>query len=135
MIALLAPDPRAPGLVAGYLYGRGVALAERGRYDEAKSAAAELERLAAAAPGETPAGLNSLRDVLKVAMPIVAARIAASEQRGARAIELLSEAVAAEDELPYNEASDWVLPAPHLLRAPLLLPERAAESPPRFRED
>ena len=36
MIALRPPDPRAPGLTAGYLYGRGVALAARGRIDEAQ---------------------------------------------------------------------------------------------------
>src|SRR5205807_1350317 len=30
MIALLPPDPRAQGLTAGYLFGRGVALAARG---------------------------------------------------------------------------------------------------------
>src|SRR5207253_6602767 len=87
MIALLAPDPRASGLMAGYLYGRGVALAARGRIDEARSALAALQQLDVAVAADTAAGFNTLRDVLSVVRPIVAARIAASEDRGADAID------------------------------------------------
>ena len=135
MIALLAPDPRAPGLMAGYLYGRGIALAARGRVDEARGALAELQRLAAAAPADAAAGFNSLHDVLAVAQPIVAARIAATEGRGEDAIRLLEEAVAAEDRLAYNEPSDWFFPARHLLGAQLLLGGQAARAEQVYRDD
>src|SRR5437764_13835068 len=120
MIALLPPDPRAPGLTAGYLFGRGVALAAGGGSEEARGAAGELERLAGAAPADAAAGFNTLHAVLDVARPVVAARIAASEGRGADAVRLLEDAVAAEDRLAYNEPSDWFFPARHLLGAQLL---------------
>jgi tetratricopeptide (TPR) repeat protein len=135
MIALLPPDPRAPGLTAGYLYGRGVALAARGRIDEAKGVSLELERLAGAAPGDAAAGYNTLRDVLAAAQPIVAARIAASEGRGDEAIRLLDQAVAAEDRLAYDEPSDWFFPVRHLLGAQLLLGGQAARAEQVYRED
>jgi tetratricopeptide (TPR) repeat protein len=135
MIALLPPDPRAPGLTAGYLYGRGVALAARGRIEEAKGAERELERLAAAAPADAAAGFNTLHDVLHVAEAIVAGRIAASEGRGEDAIRLLEEAVAAEDRLAYNEPSDWFFPARHLLGAELLLSGHAARAEQVYRDD
>jgi tetratricopeptide (TPR) repeat protein len=135
MIAQLAPDPRASGLTAGYLYGRGVALAARGRIDDAKGALAELQKLSVATPAQTLAGFNTLRDVVSVAQPIVAARIAASEERGADAITLLEQAVAAEDKLAYNEPADWFFPARHLLGAQLLLAGRTTQAEQVYRED
>lgn len=135
MIALLAPDPRAQGLTAGYLYGRGVALAARGRIEEAKGVLGELERLAAAAPADSAAGFNTLHDALAVAQPIVAARIAASAGRGEEAIRLLEQAVAAEDRLAYNEPSDWFFPARHLLGAQLLESGQAARAERVYRDD
>jgi tetratricopeptide (TPR) repeat protein len=135
MIAQLAPDPRASGLTAGYLYARGVALAARGRVDDAKGALAELQKLGAAAAPQTLAGFNTLRDVVSVAQAIVAARIAASEERSDDAIALLEQAVAAEDKLAYNEPADWFFPARHLLGAQLLLAGRAAQAEQVYRED
>lgn len=135
MIALLAPDPRAQGLTAGYLYGRGVALAARGRIDEAKGALGELQRLSAAAPDDAAAGFNTLRGVIAVAQPIVAARIAASEGRGEDAVRLLGEAVAAEDRLAYNEPSDWFVPARELLGSQLLITGQAAQAEQVYRDD
>src|SRR5438309_1841926 len=135
MIALLAPDPRASGLMAGYLYGRGVALAARCRIDEARGALAALQQLDVTVAADTAAGFNTLRDVLSVVRPIVAARIAASEQRGADAITLLEQAVAAEDRLSYNEPADWFFPARHLLGAQLLLAGQATRAEEVYRED
>jgi len=135
MIAQLAPDPRASGLTAGYLYGRGVALAARGRIDEAQGALTELHKLGVAAPPDAMAGFNRLRDVVTVAQRIVAARIAASEQHREDALKLLEQAVAAEDKLAYNEPADWFFPARHLLGAQLLLAGRARQAEQVYRED
>jgi tetratricopeptide (TPR) repeat protein len=135
LIAQLAPDPRASGLTAGYLYGRGVALAARGRLDEAKGALAALQQLGGTVPADAAAGLNTLRDVLSVAQPIVAARIAASEERAADAITLLEQAVAAEGRLSYNEPADWFFPARHLLGAQLLLAGQATRAEQVYRQD
>ena len=135
LIALEAPDRRASGLTAGWLYGRGVALAARGRVADAQQALAELEALAAATPADAMAGFNTLRGVLAVAQPIVAARIAATAGRTDEAIADLRRAVAAEDGLAYNEPSDWYFPVRHLLGAELLIAGRAAEAEHVYRED
>lgn len=135
LIALDAPDQRAPGLTAGWLYGRGVAFAARGRIAEAQQALKELEAIAAATPAGSMAGFNTLHDVLAVAAHIVAARIAATAGRVDEAIADLQVAVAAEDALAYNEPSDWYFPARHLLGAELLIAGRAADAERVYRED
>ena len=65
----------------------------------------------------------------------MAARIAASEGRGADAVRLLEDAVAAEDRLAYNEPSDWFFPARHLLGAQLLRSGHAARAEQVYRDD
>ena len=134
-IALEAPRADAPGLTAAYLYGRGVALAARGRLEEARAVLAQMRQLATATPNDVPAGFNTLHGVLGVAEPVVAARIAATEQRNDEAVRLLQQAVAAEDKLAYNEPADWFFPARHLLGAQLLIAGRAGEAERVYRED
>jgi len=135
MLALSPPDARATGLTAGYLYARGVALAARGRIDEAQASLAQLHRLAATAPPDAMGGYNRLQDVIAVAEPIVAARIAASQGRDTEAIAFLRQAVMAEDQLAYNEPADWFFPARHLLGAQLLIAGRASEAVRVYRAD
>ncbi|MBV8146582.1 MAG: hypothetical protein JO184_16415 [Gammaproteobacteria bacterium] len=134
-IALGAPDERAPGLTAGWLYARGVALAARGRLEEARAALARLQQLAATASSQTPAGFNTLPDVLRVAVPVVAARIAATERHDEEAIARLREAVAAEDRLAYDEPADWFFPARQLLGAQLLIASQAGAAEHVYHED
>lgn len=134
-IALGAPDARAAGLTAAWLYSRGVALAARGRLEDARAMLGQLRQLEARVPADSPAGFNSLHDILEVADPIVAARIAATELRNDEAIALLQKAVTAQDKLAYNEPADWFFPARHLLGAQLLIARRAAEAERVYRED
>jgi tetratricopeptide (TPR) repeat protein len=134
-IALGPPDARAPGLTAGYLFSRGVALAARGRLEDAHTALAQMQQLAAAVPADAHAGFNSLQDILAVAQPILAARIAATEQHNDAALAHLRAAVAAQDKLAYNEPADWFFPARHLLGAQLLIARHAAEAERVYRED
>jgi len=94
-----------------------------------------LHELAASVPAETIAGNNHLRDVMAVAEPVVAARIAASAGHDAETIALLGEAVAAEDKLAYDEPAEWFFPVRHLLGAQLLLAGSAAEAERVYRED
>jgi tetratricopeptide (TPR) repeat protein len=135
MLALLAPDARAPGLTAGYVYGRGVALAARGRLDEARAALAQLQQLSATTAADAQAGLNTLHDVLAVAEPTVGARIAATAGRAAEAIALLRQAVVAEDRLAYDEPSEWFFPARHFLGAQLLLAGEPVPAEQTYRQD
>ena len=135
LIALTPPDARAPGLTAGYLYGHGVALAARGRLAEARAALDELTALAAAVPADAPASNSMLRDVLKVALPVLAARVAATELRSAEAISALEAATAAEDRLGERGGGEWFFPVRHLLGAQLLAAGRAAQAERVYRED
>jgi tetratricopeptide (TPR) repeat protein len=135
LIALEAPDTRLAGLMAGYLYGRGVGLAARGRVAEARQTLGELQALGVTVPADTRAGTNPLRDIIAVAEPILAARIAASERREADAVTLLERAVAAEDQLAYSDPADWFFPARHLLGAQLLLAGQPAAAERVYTED
>lgn len=135
MIALEPPAGGAVGLTAGYLYGRGVALAARGRAAEAQRTLEQLHALAAGLPAAAMGGFNTLRDLCAVAEPVVAARIAASAGDNARAIELLQQAVAAEDQLAYNEPADWFFPGRQLLGAQLLIAGEPKAAEKVYRED
>lgn len=127
LIALGPPDPRSPALMAGYLYGRGVALAARGRLDEARGALEALGQLAATAP--------ELADAIAVAAPVVAARIAASARHDEAAVAALLQAVAAEDRLTPTVPGGWFFPVRDLLGAQLLIAGRAAQAERIYRED
>jgi tetratricopeptide (TPR) repeat protein len=135
MLATPAPTPKLPALTGGYLYGRGVALAAKGRLDEARATLVELQRLAAAMPADAIAGQNAVKDVFGVAVAIVQARIAASEKRTDEAISKLRQATAAEDKLAYDEPKDWFFPARHLLGRQLLQSGKASEAESVYRED
>ncbi len=127
LIALGPPDPRSPALTAGYLYGRGVALAARGRLDEARGALEALGQLAATAP--------ELADAIAVAAAVVAARIAASGRHDEAAVAALRQAVAAEDRLTPTVPGGWFFPVRDLLGAQLLIAGHAAEAERIYRED
>jgi tetratricopeptide (TPR) repeat protein len=135
MIAKPAPNPKLPTLTGGYLYGKGMALASKGRMDEAKAALAQLQRLAASLPADARAGFNSAKDVFAVATAIVEARIASAGHHPDEAISLLSEAAAKEDRLAYDEPKDWFFPVRQLLGAELMTAGRAPEAEAVYRED
>jgi tetratricopeptide (TPR) repeat protein len=135
MLALPAPDSKLIGLTAGYLYGRAVALAATGRIAESRSTLDELQKLASATPADAGAGQNTLKSVLAIAIPIVEARIADSEGRSNDVLTLLSQAVAAEDRLAYDEPKNWFFPARHLLGAALLKQGAASDAERVYRDD
>jgi tetratricopeptide (TPR) repeat protein len=135
MLAEPPPDSRLGALNAGYHYGRVIALAAKGRVDDAKAELMELQRLVAAANPDDAAGLNSAADVFSVAVLVGKARIADAEQRGGDAITLLTEAVTKEDHLAYDEPADWFFPVRHLLGAALLRAGRAQEAEAAYQED
>jgi tetratricopeptide (TPR) repeat protein len=135
LLSMPAPNPKLPGLTAGYLYGRGVALAATGRVGEARSALDELQKLAATIPADTPAGQNTLKDVLAVAIPVVQAQIAVAEHRQQEAVALLRHAAEAEDRIAYDEPKNWFFPARHVLGSQLLQMGQAREAESVYRQD
>jgi tetratricopeptide (TPR) repeat protein len=135
LLAMPAPNPKLPGLTAGYLYARGVALASTGRLDEARKALGDLQKLAATIPADTPAGQNTLKDMLEVAIPMVKARIAAAQHSAGESVSWLRKAAAAEDHIAYDEPKNWFFPARHVLGAQLLQMGKADEAEAVYRQD
>ncbi|MBP6821679.1 MAG: hypothetical protein KA368_09055 [Acidobacteria bacterium] len=129
------PSAEMPITRALWHYARGVALAGKGQIAEAEQARATLAELAKSMPGETPFGLNTAASVLKIAEPSLDARIAAAKGNYKLAVEHWRRAVAAHDDLNYDEPPGWYYPTRESLGAALLLAGNAAEAEKVFRKD
>jgi len=135
ILAMTAPSPKLAGLTGGYLYGRALARAARGRLDEARATLGRLQALIATLPADAPAGMNTLKDVLGIGVLIAQARIASGEGHPDATVKLLQQAAQAEDKLAYNEPKDWFFPVRHLLGAQLLQQNKASAAEAVYRED
>lgn len=135
VLAEPAPDARLKALTAGYHYARAIALAAKGRLDDAKAALGELDKIAAATPADAGAGLNMAKDVFAVASLVAQGEIARASGRTDEAIARFREAVAKEDRLAYDEPADWFVPVRHQLGAVLLAAGKAREAEATYRED
>jgi len=135
LLAMPAPDPTLPGLHGGYLYGLAVAQAATGKVAQARATLAALKAFAASPASDTIAGQNTLRGVLAIAIPTAEARIARAEHRNADEIAALRVAVAAEDQLSYDEPRNWFTPTRHVLGEALLRNGAAAQAETTYRED
>ena len=129
------PSAEMPITRALWHYARGVALAGKGRVSEAEQERTVLANLAKAMPGETPFGLNTAASVLKIAEPSLDARIAAAKGNYKQAVEHWRKAVAAHDDLNYDEPPGWYYPTRESLGAALLLAGNAADAEKVFRKD
>lgn len=129
------PSAEMPITRALWHYARGVALAGKGRVAEAEQERAILANLAKAMPGETPFGLNTAASVLKIAEPSLDARIAVGKGNYKLAVEHWRKAVAAHDDLNYDEPPGWYYPTRESLGAALLLSGNATEAEKVFRKD
>jgi hypothetical protein len=135
MLAQPAPDPRLLAMSGGYLFGKGVALAAKGRIEDARQASSDLQACIARLPEGAAAGFNTARDVLQIGALLVQSRIATAEKRASDSIALLRDAAAREDKLAYDEPKDWFFPVRHLLGAQLLESGQAAQAESVYRED
>ena len=130
------PPAAAPYARAIRHFARGRAFTARA---DARSAAAELARLRTAASHSslegTPIEFNPASAVLAIAALVLDGHIAAARGDHASAIDLLTAAAAAEDELVYGEPPEWSLPVRYDLGNVLLNAGRAAEAEAVFRAD
>lgn len=135
MLAEPMPDTKLVALTGGYRHARAMALAATGRIVEAITELQELEKLAATVTDNDGAGLNMASDVFAVAILVNKAKIAAAAHNTSDTIALLTEAVAKEDRLAYDEPSDWFFPVRHLLGVALLEAGRAQDAESVYLED
>jgi len=130
------PPPQTHPVQLGlYRYAQAYAQVASGQLQAARAALKPLDDYAARLPADLPAGLNSARDVLGVAVEVLAARIAEAEGDRIRAIRHLRAAIEREDRLNYAEPSDWYFPARHLLGAALLRAGSPRTAEKVYRED
>jgi len=137
---LALPEPPAERTVqrAWHHFARGTALARTGKVDEAVAERKLLAAAIAAVP-ETMAfgggGWATASSALGVAAFALDARIAQAQAQHDRAIKFWQQAVAAADQLPYDEPPVWFYPVRESLGAALLAAGRATDAERVFRED
>jgi tetratricopeptide (TPR) repeat protein len=127
-----APDQQLVFLNAFWHYARASALAAKGNKDEARKEQRAFEEARSRVPAEAMLSFNSARDVLKIAAPVLEARLSKDDRA---AVEPWKRAVAAEDALAYDEPPTWYYPVRESLGGALLRSGQAAEAEMVFRED
>jgi tetratricopeptide (TPR) repeat protein len=134
---LALPDPGAalPYLQVAWRYARGVAFAQSGNLEAARTQVAEIERLVSSADYSafTAWGIPA-KDVGRIASHVVRARIAQGTKDLDGAIRELEAAVAIQDTLPYMEPPYWYYPVRQTLGAMLLLKGDNQRARDAFRE-
>lgn len=134
ILALPAPAQEFPFIRAHWHYARGEALARQGKAAEARREAEAIRRLAALpAIAALPAQGVPAAEVLGIAARIVEARAAQAAGDQRTAVQLLTEAAAIQDRLPYMEPPFWYYPVRQSLGAALLAQSRNAEAAEAFR--
>ena len=114
---------------------RAIAHASLGHADSAAADRDSMGALAAALPDEATEGLNPAKSLLAIAASLVHGLMASKAGDVAGAVKSLTAAVATEDQLRYDEPSDWFFPARHALGAVLLDAGRAAEAQAVYEAD
>ncbi|MDA1259188.1 MAG: hypothetical protein O3A20_01055 [Planctomycetota bacterium] len=115
-------------------YARAVAFANLGNVAEARAELAAFDAAAAAIPEGWYLGVNPTSQVMPIARSMALGEILWHEGRRDDAFRSLREAVAAQDQLVYDEPPGWMQPTRHALGALLLAGGRAAEAETVFRE-
>jgi tetratricopeptide (TPR) repeat protein len=130
------PDAKLPITRAFWHWSCGMAHAAKGRTADAEAALKAFGEITKTVPADAGYGQNRAHDVFKIAVYFLDARIAATRGDRGRAVELLRQAVAAEDALAYDEPPGWYHPlSRESLGGALLLAGRHAEAETVFRED
>jgi tetratricopeptide (TPR) repeat protein len=138
ILAMKEPSAEMKTTVGFWHFARGMALAGKGRIDEAE---AEYKIVTAAEKATSPDEIfqapinNKTKDILKIAENVLGAQIALAKKDNAAAVGMLREAVAVQDGLKYDEPQDWFFPVRESLGGALLISGDAKGAEQVFRED
>jgi hypothetical protein len=116
-------------------FARGLAFTGTGQLSNADTELKELQGLSKTVPADAPIGNSLAVDVLKVAELTLSGKITFARGEKVKGIDLLRQAVSAEDRVGYNEPPDWDLPVREVLGGVLLLNGQAAEAEKVFRAE
>jgi len=116
-------------------FARGTALAGMNKPADADSEFRAFQSVVKTIPADAGIGNNSAHDVLKVAEPMLAGKLALARGDKQTALALLRKAVEAEDNVSYNEPADWDLPARELLGGAFLMNGDYSEAEKVFRAE
>ncbi|MDO6838649.1 tetratricopeptide repeat protein [Paraglaciecola chathamensis] len=133
------PAPKAELLypLAVWHYARGSALAANGSLAQAKIHLQQLQQLATnqKLADITVWQINDAYSVINIAALVLKGELAAKSKNDIDAIRALKKAVALEDELNYNEPSDWHAPVRQSLGAVLLASGDFAQAQQIYQQD
>jgi tetratricopeptide (TPR) repeat protein len=135
VLGLPAPDKELQVTGVLWRYARGVAFAAKGKVADAEKERQLFESASKSVSGETPFGLNTAASIFKIAGHALDARIAMAKGDTRAAIDHWRKAVAAQDDLNYDEPPGWYYPVRESLGAALLISGDAAEAEKIFRKD
>lgn len=131
------PDADLKYPTAIWEYARGMAYCRKGNMARAKASLSALQAIEGdtGIASLTIADINKIPDIVRIARCVLEAEIARAERRLPDAIRLLTEAVAFEDALNFNEPPDWFFSIRHFLGHALLEADRPAEAEAVYRRD
>jgi tetratricopeptide (TPR) repeat protein len=138
LLASKKPDPEMKIATVFWHFSRGMALAGKGKLDEAEAEYKIVSDAQNATPEDVPFAMpvnNKAKDVLKIAADVLNAKIAMAKKDTAGAITMLQEAVSVQDTLKYDEPADWFFPVRESLGAALLMNGDAKGAEKVFRDD
>ncbi len=138
LLAMTEPASETSILKVFWLYSRGMALTARGKTADAEVLEKQLAAVEKATPWNEifmPPIENRTWEIFHIADDVLAARIAGAKGDKTGAIRLLHDAVAAQDQLFYDEPADWYYPVRESLGGMLLQSGNAKEAEQVFRDD
>jgi tetratricopeptide (TPR) repeat protein len=138
IMTMKQPDKSMQITTVFWHFARGMALAGKGKLNEAEAEYKLVADAEKATPEDLPFAMpvnNKAKDVLKIAENVLAAKIAMAKKDTDGAISHLQEAVAIQDTLKYDEPSDWFFPVRESLGAALMMKGDVAGAEKTFRDD
>jgi hypothetical protein len=136
ILAEPAPNEKLRYTTGAWHYARGMALANRGKLDDARAEHAKLAAIAAEPPLKDLIFLaGAAANILQVATHVLAAEIAQRAGEPEKAFAELEAAKGVEYTLGYSEPPPWYFPVRQAQGALLLELKRPAEAEVLFRED
>lgn len=132
-----SPEPAQdlPATRAMWRYSRATAYAATRQVAKAEAERRAFLEAAKLVSADAPWGFTTARNIMKLAEHVLSAKISLARRDLRSAVNFFKQAIAIEDELPYNEPADWDAPSREALGGALLRAGRYREAEEIFRED